>query len=105
MKGQNKMSRRVSLPDFLGEEDSNINALFSDETDDGTNRSVSVKRVLLKVIETELTERQKQIINLYYFKNMNIVSIADMLGISPASVSVTMKRARNTIIKYMKYYF
>lgn len=98
------MSRRVSLPDFLGEEDSNINALFSDEAD-GTNRSVSVKRILLKIIETELTERQKQIINLYYFKNMNMVSIADMLGISPASVSVTLKRARNTIIKYMKYYF
>ncbi|MGN0677269.1 MAG: sigma-70 family RNA polymerase sigma factor [Ruminococcus sp.] len=98
------MSRRVSLPDFLGKEDSDINALFSDETDEN-NRFATVKRILLKVIENELTERQKQIINLYYFKNMNMVSIADMLGISPASVSVTLKRARNTIIKYMKYYF
>ena len=104
MKGKNKMSRRVSLPDFLGEEDSDINALFSDEADEN-NKSKAVRRILLKVIENELTERQKQVINLYYFKNMNMVSIADMLGISPASVSVTLKRARNTIIKYMKYYF
>ncbi len=96
-----KMSRRVSLPDFLGEEDSDINALFSDEY----NKRANVKRVLLRVIENELTERQKQIINLYYFKNMNIVSIAEKLGVSPASVSITMKRARNTIIKYMQYYF
>lgn len=98
------MSRRVSLPDFLGKEDSDINALFSDETDE-CNKYATVKRILLKVIENELTERQKQIINLYYFKNMNIVSIAEKLKVSPASVSITMKRARNTIIKYMKYYF
>lgn len=100
------MSRRVSLPDFLGEEDSDINALFSDENEtDKYSKRANVKRVLLKVIENELTERQKQIINLYYFKNMNIVSIAEKLGVSPASVSITMKRARNTIIKYMQYYF
>ena len=100
------MSRRVSLPDFLGEEDSNINALFSDENEtDKYSKRANVKRVLLRVIENELTERQKQIINLYYFKNMNIVSIAEKLGVSPASVSITMKRARNTIIKYMQYYF
>lgn len=99
------MSRRVSLPDFLGKEDSDINALFSDETDEYNNKHMAVKRVMLKVIENELTERQKQIINLYYFQNMNTVSIAEKLGISPASVSITMKRARNTIIKYMQYYF
>lgn len=101
------MSRRVSLPDFLGEEDADINALFSDENETGecNNKRANVKRVLLRVIENELTERQKQIINLYYFKNMNIVSIAEKLGVSPASVSITMKRARNTIIKYMQYYF
>lgn len=101
-----KMSRRVSLPDFLGEEDSDINALFSDENEtDKYSKRANVKRVLLRVIENELTERQKQIINLYYFKNMNIVSIAEKLEVSPASVSITMKRARNTIIKYMQYYF
>ena len=100
------MSRRVSLPDFLGEEDSDINALFSDENEtDKYSKRANVKRVLLRVIENELTERQKQIINLYYFKNMNIVSIAEKLEVSPASVSITMKRARNTIIKYMQYYF
>ena len=74
------MSRRISLPDFLGKEDSDINALFSDETEEN-NKSKAVRRILLKVIENELTERQKQVINLYYFKNMNTVSIADMLGI------------------------
>jgi len=99
------MSRRISLPDFIGEEDSNINAIFSENSDGESNRAVSAKKILMKIIKEELTERQRQIIMLYYFKNMNIVSIADMLNISPASVSITMKRARNTIIRYMKYYF
>lgn len=98
------MSRRISFPDFLGEEDSDLNAIFSDE-DNSNNSNTSAKRIMLKIINNELTERQKQVIMLYYFKNMNIVSISDMLGISPASVSVTLKRARNNIIKYMKYYF
>ncbi len=99
------MSRRISLPDFIGEEDSNINAIFSENSDVELSRTISVKKILMRIIKEELTERQRQIIMLYYFKNMNIVSIANMLGISPASVSITMKRARNTIIRYMKYYF
>lgn len=101
-KGFEKMSRRISFPDFLGKEDSDINALFSE---DDESRSTAMKRILTKIINNELSERQKQVINLYYFKNMTIVSIAEMLNLSPSSVSITLRRARNRIIKYMKYYF
>lgn len=94
-----KMSRRISLPDFLGEEDSDINAILSDGSDEYSDRIKSAKKILMRIIREELTERQRQVIMLYYFKNMNIVSIAEKLGISPASVSITMKRARNTIIR------
>ena len=40
---------------------------------------------------------------LYYFKEMNINEIAQMLDISPAAVSVTMKRARNKLFNILKY--
>lgn len=101
------MSRRISFSDFIhSEEDLNLNSIISDESEkDNSIHKKKARKILLKIINNELTERQKQIIMLYYFKNMNIVSIADMLKVSPASVSVTMKRARNNIIKYMKYYF
>jgi len=99
------VSRRVSLPDFIGKEDENINAVLSESSDSEEKRHRAlIKKTMMKIIENELTERQRQIIIMYYFRNMNIVSIADILGISPASVSVTMKRARNRIIRYMKYY-
>ena len=91
MKGYSeKMSRRVSLPDFLGKEDSDINAIFSDETDEN-NRFATVKRILLKVIENELTERQKQIINLYYFKNMNIAELVKVYFFLPKVYTIILK--------------
>ena len=99
------MSRRITLFDFMGEDDKNINSLIYDESEENNSKKIqNMKKIMLKVINNELTERQKQIIMLYYFKNKNIVEISEMLNISHASVSVTMKRARNRLIKYMQYY-
>ena len=89
----------------MGEDDKNINSLIYDESEENNSKKIqNMKKIMLKVINNELTERQKQIIMLYYFKNKNIVEISEMLNISHASVSVTMKRARNRLIKYMQYY-
>lgn len=99
------MSRRVSLADFMGEDDRNISAILSDDESEYQRRRTETKRILLKIINNELTPRQKEIIMLYYFQERNISEIGEMLGVSPASVSVTLKRAKNRVIKYMKYYF
>lgn len=98
------MARRERYSDtFTGKSDMNIRAVLgADSEDDGVNR---LKRILLNVINNGLTPRQKEIIVLYYFKELNTVEIAERLGITPQAVSAVMSRARMRIFKTMKHYF
>ena len=41
---------------------------------------------------------------LYYFKDMDIVRIAEMTGVTPQAVSAVMKRARLKMYRYIQYY-
>lgn len=63
------------------------------------------KRALRKIIEEQLTARQKQFIVLYYYKEMDMPSIAQMCNVNASTVSRTLNRARQKIFAYMKYYF
>ncbi|MEF9970991.1 MAG: sigma-70 family RNA polymerase sigma factor [Oscillospiraceae bacterium] len=55
------------------------------------------------VIREELTERQEELIRLYYFEQMSMTEIAQRLGLSPSTVSRTIKRGRERLCKYLKY--
>ncbi len=50
------------------------------------------RRHLLHALETSPTPRQRQLIYMYYIKNMTMPEIAGELGISVSSVSRTIKR-------------
>lgn len=98
------MSRRESYSDtYTGEADKNIRAILESESDGDSVRKL--KKLLLNVINNELTPRQKEIIVLYYFKDVDIVTIARQLGITPQAVSAVMSRARIRMYKVMRYYF
>ena len=58
-----------------------------------------------KVVEEQLSTRQKQMIVLYYYKEMDMPEIAEMLGINVSTVSRTLNRAKQNLMKYLKYYF
>lgn len=95
------MSRRETYSDtYTGEADSHIREILYGKDDDES----PLKRLLLNVIKNELTARQKEIIMLYYFKEMGIVEIAKLKNISPQAVSALMARARMRIFRIMKYY-
>ena len=97
------MSRRESYSDtFTGRLDQNIRDLLEEKD---TSEGTKLRRILLKIIKNELTPRQREIIMLYYFKRMDIASIADALGVTPQSVSTTMSRARLRIFRILQYYF
>lgn len=99
------MSRRVTYSDsFSGETDRGIRSILCMEDNDSGDYMRKLKRVLLNVINNELTARQKEIIMLYYFKDMDIVRIAELLGVTPQAVSAAMKRARLKIYRFMQYY-
>ncbi len=96
--------RRESYSDsFTGEADRGIRNIL--EGDPEKEESQRIKRILLKVINNELTSRQKQIIMLYYFKKESIVQISEKLGISPQAVSAAMSRARLRMYRILQYYF
>lgn len=98
------MPIRESYSDqFNGRADENIRRILSCE-DDGENHARRIRRILMKVIDNELTPRQKEIIMLYYFKELNTLQIAERLGITNQAVSASMSRSKNKIFRIMKYY-
>ena len=96
------MPRRESYSDtFTGEADKSIRGILGG---DACSDCARAKRILLKVINNELTPRQKEIIMLYYFKNENTTEISKRLGVSPQAVSAAMSRARLRMFRILKYY-
>lgn len=99
------MSRRQIYSDsFSGETDRGIRSILNDNDECSDEFIRKLKKVMLNVINNELTSRQKEIIMLYYFKDMDIVRISKLLGITPQAVSALMKRARLKIYRFMQYY-
>ncbi len=98
------MSIRESYSDsFTGEADKNIRAILY-STEDGDSSARRLKRTLTRVIETELTPRQKEIVIMYYYKNINTVQIAKQTGVSSQSVCAVMSRARKRLFRILQYY-
>lgn len=65
-------------------------------------RQVQLKRVK-RVIEGELTDKQRQVVMDYYFRQLTIPQIAQEQGVHKSSVSRLLKRAEHRLQKYLKY--
>ena len=101
------MQKRLKS-DFLGEAefcaDKVIAALIGDTESDNSEKHRLMLKILRKVISEELTERQREMITLYYFDRANIPQIAEMLGVNRSTVSRTISRGRRNIMEKMKYF-
>ena len=99
------MARRVHW-DFSNSNREMFN-LFNQisESESNSDKLKTVRKALKKVVEQQLTTRQKQVIVLYYYKQIDMPAIAEMLGINVSTVSRTLNRARQNIMKYLQYYF
>ena len=101
------MQKRLKS-DFLGEAefcaDKEIAALIGDTESDNSEKHRLMLKILRKVILEELTERQREMITLYYFDRANIPQIAEMLGVNRSTVSRTISRGRRNIMEKMKYF-
>lgn len=93
--------------DFPGEAefcaDKRIAALIGEDVSGGSKHNLMVK-ILRSIIENELSERQRQMIGLYYFGRRNIPEIAELLGVNRSTVSRTISRGRRNIMEKMKYF-
>lgn len=80
--------------------------LIERELNHGTSNSRQTKtlyRILHLVIEHDLSRRQRDVAQLYYFENMNGNQIAEKLGVAPCTVYRTLDRAENNIRNHLKY--
>ncbi len=97
------MKRREAYNDtFTGEADRNIRKLLFEKDEEGNYSKL--RKVILNVINNDLTPRQKELIMLYYFKGMSMPEIAEHIGCTKQSVSITISRARLRMFGVMKYY-
>jgi len=94
--------------EFLGDAefcaDKEIAALIGDTESNNSEKHRLMLKILRKVIAEELTERQREMITLYYFDRANIPQIAEMLGVNRSTVSRTITRGRRNIMEKMKYF-
>ncbi len=63
---------------------------------------MEMRESLYKAIDEDLTDRQKEMIQMYYFNDMVMEEIADKLGVTKGNVSITIKRGLNRIKRSKK---
>lgn len=101
------MQKRLNS-EFLGDAefcaDKRISALIGDVPESNSCQHSLMIKVMRNVIENELSQRQRQMITLYYFQKMNIPEIAEMLGVNRSTVSRTISRGRRNIMERLKYF-
>ncbi len=78
---------------------------FSAYSDSHTNKNdiVRMKRVLNKAVSSELTDRQRECIVMYYFEDMKMKEIATKLALSPSTVTRHIKAAKAKLKNIAKY--
>lgn len=76
-----------------------ISALF----DDNSSKRTLLKEVLKKALQKELTLRQLEILNLYFYENLKQKEIALLLGIDKSAVSRHLKKAKLKLKNFLEY--
>ena len=74
-----------------------------DSVESENPRNKSLKRVLGQIIQTELTNRQRQVFLAYHVQGLQITQIANQLGVNKSTVSRTLMRAEQKVGRFAKY--
>ena len=70
---------------------------------DNQERLAELQAALAKALREEVTDRQRQVLFLYYVQGLNMRQIAEALGIERSTVSRTLKRGEERIRRRMRY--
>lgn len=71
--------------------------------EDNSQRMTRLRRNLPLAVEQELTPRQKEVVNYFYFDGMGVTEIARTMGLHKSTVSRTLKRARTKLHRCLQY--
>ncbi|MBQ8057612.1 MAG: helix-turn-helix domain-containing protein [Ruminococcus sp.] len=62
-----------------------------------------MKHILYVALNSELTPRQRECLELYYYKKMKMCDIASFLSLSPSTVTRHIKAAERKLKSVAKY--
>ena len=96
---QRAITRRDN--EFIGD----LAAWERENSEDNSEQLSRLRRNMRKVRETELTDKQAEMIRLYYDLGMSIPQIAREKGLHQSSVSRTLARGRERLKRYLQYSF
>ncbi len=72
--------------------------------DDNSEKRQKVLKILMDVIDNDLTDRQRHCLLEYYFKGKKMKTIARELGITPPVVTRHIQMGASKLYKTVKYY-
>lgn len=70
-----------------------------------TSKYNKILSILKKIIENELTFKQRKCIKMYYNHNLSTIKISKLLGVYPSTVWRHIQKSRRKIRNIMKYYY
>ena len=75
---------------------------LSEETSNRSELS-RLKQNLLRALEEDVTERQREMLMLYYVRELNMRQVARQLGVCPSTVSRTIRRGEERLRRCLRY--
>ncbi len=99
------MSRKLVS---LGQYEDNIfsfDRFYQNNLKMNDDQHLTADKAVIMAIDEELTNKQREVLLLYYFEGKSTIEIAKMLGVNKSSVSRLLSRAKMRIQKVLKYNF
>ena len=69
---------------------------------DNSGEHSRLKRNLIRAIKEELTDRQRQVLTMYYVREMTINQVAEELGVYPSTSYRTLHRAEQRLFRCLR---
>lgn len=70
---------------------------------DNSGEHSRLKRNLIRAIREELTDRQRQVLTMYYIQEMTVNQIGAELEVCPSTVYRTLRRAEQRLFRCLRY--
>ena len=96
------MKSRISIQRISRKEEYALLTASNGKSND--EQLLRLKDAVTKVIKNELTKRQREILDLYFFQNKSVEEIADLLDVNKSTISRTKNRAIDKIKRFLQYY-
>ena len=71
--------------------------------EDNSKEHNRLKRNLVRALREDVTPKQRQALMLYYGEGLNMREIGDRLGIDRSTVSRTLKRGEQRLLRCLRY--